>query len=146
MYTTTLTQELELAHEEMEAIVVEANTATVIITQVRENYGAHDWDGEGEAPQYWKNKGGSVYIFEGVLTSEQEIQIQEAISSADDYYEEWVVMFEETNKPTEFYDEWEEPAILSFEGEKLIMSENIKFANYGLTKYEMYPGGLRNRV
>lgn len=23
----------------------------------RENYGAHDWDGEGECPQHWKNKG-----------------------------------------------------------------------------------------
>lgn len=34
----------------------------VINTQYRENYGAHDWDGEGECPQYWKNKGGSEYL------------------------------------------------------------------------------------
>ena len=34
----------------------------VITTQVRENYGAHDWDGTGTCPQYWKNKGGSEYI------------------------------------------------------------------------------------
>jgi hypothetical protein len=27
-----------------------------------ENYGAHDWDGEGECPQYWKFKGGSDYV------------------------------------------------------------------------------------
>jgi hypothetical protein len=33
----------------------------VISTQVYENYGAHDWDGEGECPQYWKAKGGSEY-------------------------------------------------------------------------------------
>ena len=33
----------------------------VISTQVYENYGAHDWDGEGECPQYWKPKGGSEY-------------------------------------------------------------------------------------
>jgi len=26
-----------------------------------ENYGAHDWDGQGECPQYWKMKGGSSY-------------------------------------------------------------------------------------
>jgi len=26
-----------------------------------ENYGAHDWDGTGECPQYWKFKGGSDY-------------------------------------------------------------------------------------
>ena len=33
-----------------------------IFTQDQENYGAHDWDGEGEAPQYWKAKGGTDYI------------------------------------------------------------------------------------
>jgi len=33
----------------------------VISTQYHENYGAHDWDGEGECPQYWKAKGGSEY-------------------------------------------------------------------------------------
>lgn len=38
----------------------------VITTQFRENYGAHDWDGVGECPQYWKFKGGSEYIIEDV--------------------------------------------------------------------------------
>lgn len=38
----------------------------VISTQVYENYGAHDWDGTGECPQYWKAKGGSEYIIENV--------------------------------------------------------------------------------
>ena len=38
----------------------------VITTQYRENYGAHDWDGTGECPQYWKFKGGSEYIIEDV--------------------------------------------------------------------------------
>ena len=33
----------------------------LIQTQVQENYGAHDWDGEGECPQYWKMKGGNDY-------------------------------------------------------------------------------------
>ena len=33
----------------------------VIRTQFHENYGAHDWDGVGECPQYWKAKGGSEY-------------------------------------------------------------------------------------
>ena len=146
MNTTTLAQEIELANQEMEALTVEANTVTVILTQVRENYGAHDWDGEGEAPQYWKNKGGSVYIFEGILSPTQEALIQKAINSADEYYEEFVILFKETASPTDFYDDWEEPAILSFEGEKLIMTEDIKFSHFGLTKFEMYPGGLRNKV
>lgn len=38
----------------------------VIITQLRENYGAHDWDGTGFVPQYWKNKGGSQYIVDDI--------------------------------------------------------------------------------
>jgi len=33
----------------------------VLWTEIRENYGAHNWDGEGECPQYWKCKGGSEY-------------------------------------------------------------------------------------
>ena len=33
----------------------------VIDTQFQENYGAHDWDGEGACPQRWKFKGGSSY-------------------------------------------------------------------------------------
>ncbi len=35
--------------------------------QYKENYGAHDWDGQGECPQYWKYKGGtSVNVLVGV--------------------------------------------------------------------------------
>jgi len=33
-----------------------------IYTQDQENYGAHDWDGEGECPQYWKFKGGQDFF------------------------------------------------------------------------------------
>ena len=38
----------------------------LITTQVYENYGAHDWDGAGECPQYWKAKGGSDYVVKNV--------------------------------------------------------------------------------
>lgn len=38
----------------------------LITTQVYENYGAHDWDGEGECPQYWKAKGGVDYVIKNV--------------------------------------------------------------------------------
>lgn len=34
-----------------------------ITCQYMENYGAHDWDGQGECPQYWKMKGGEDYFF-----------------------------------------------------------------------------------
>jgi hypothetical protein len=35
----------------------------MIQTQIQENYGAHDWDGEGACPQYWKFKGGNDYSY-----------------------------------------------------------------------------------
>ncbi len=35
----------------------------MITTQVEENYGAHDWDGTGTCPQYWKFKGGNDYSY-----------------------------------------------------------------------------------
>ena len=38
----------------------------VIDTQYMENYGAHDWDGQGECPQYWKMKGGEEYMVTGI--------------------------------------------------------------------------------
>ena len=38
----------------------------VIETQYMENYGAHDWNGVGECPQYWKMKGGYTYVIENV--------------------------------------------------------------------------------
>ena len=38
----------------------------LITTQVYENYGAHDWDGQGECPQYWKAKGGSDYVVKNI--------------------------------------------------------------------------------
>ena len=34
----------------------------LITTQFSENYGAHDWDGVGECPQYWKFKGGDDFF------------------------------------------------------------------------------------
>lgn len=34
----------------------------VVATQYRENYGAHNWDGTGVCPQFWKNKGGDEYV------------------------------------------------------------------------------------
>ena len=63
-----------------------------IHTQHYENYGAHDWDGEGECPQYWKAKGGDTFILDGVTVSQamdaQFIDgVLDNISSADEYFE-----------------------------------------------------------
>lgn len=61
--------------------------------QYRENYGAHNWDGQGEAPQHWKNKGdaGSVLaknIPDWQTAEELLAQLsQEDRSQSDDYSE-----------------------------------------------------------
>ena len=46
-----------------------------IITQYMENYGAHDWDGTGECPQYWKMKGGEDYFILNVDETEVDASI-----------------------------------------------------------------------
>jgi hypothetical protein len=46
----------------------------LITTQVYENYGAHDWDGTGVCPEYWKAKGGSDYVVLNIdINSAKEI-------------------------------------------------------------------------
>ena len=73
----------------------------VIQTQVRENYGAHDWDGKGECPQYWKFKGGHTY-FVTDLTSAQINKIAnggiptltDLIEYKDSHFEEYILDWE----------------------------------------------------
>ena len=67
----------------------------VIDTQFQENYGAHDWDGEGSCPQYWKFKGGSSYKVKNVprnLSMEQVVNIvSPAIVQDNEYAREYIL-------------------------------------------------------
>ena len=68
----------------------------VIHTQFRENYGAHDWDGNSsECPQYWKFKGGDTYIIDVTLQEAQDRAFYDAvyqcIEHSSDYSEEYVL-------------------------------------------------------
>ena len=47
---------------------IKGQTMLVVDTQYMENYGAHDWDGIGECPQYWKVKGGAAIKIIGAPT------------------------------------------------------------------------------
>lgn len=40
----------------------------LLITQDRENYGAHNWDGTSACPQYWKCKGGEAIVVDEPMT------------------------------------------------------------------------------
>lgn len=51
----------------------------VIQTQDQENYGAHDWDGEGACPQRWKFKGGSEYKVTNIPANTDPAEIVELV-------------------------------------------------------------------
>ena len=68
----------------------------VISTQVYENYGAHDWDGTGECPQYWKAKGGSDYVIKRFKGGDEEAVkaifcLRTQIESDDEFYRESIL-------------------------------------------------------
>jgi len=58
------------------------NVAYVAQYQVHENYGAHDWDGQGECPNYWKAKGGSERHIATVPAHETHVVDQPKIAIA----------------------------------------------------------------
>ena len=88
----------------------------VIRTQYMENYGAHDWDGTGECPQYWKMKGGSEYKITNVPLN---IDYQEVVSMANvetdnEYCREYVL---DWSMESDDYLSWFEKSQLEFDGE-----------------------------
>jgi hypothetical protein len=73
----------------------------LITTQTQENYGAHDWDGEGACPQYWKFKGGQDYKYALGSTLRNADTIQEIveyfrprIEEDNDYYRNHIIGYE----------------------------------------------------
>lgn len=93
----------------------------VIATQFLENYGAHDWDGEGYCPQHWKAKGGSTYI---VVASPAEIQcdkwwesLQACICHESEYSREYIISESVVDAidfiESDYVEEWEEPIHVS---------------------------------
>ena len=67
----------------------------LITTQVYENYGAHDWDGKGECPQYWKAKGGSDYVvkkFRGDATT-AVMALRSQVECDNDHFRESIIDF-----------------------------------------------------
>lgn len=89
----------------------------VLSTQIRENYGAHSWDGEGECPQYWKFKGGNTYVVENVSVEQAQDPsywdfISSLVSSADDYFEEYVIgneLIDDCDDVSQYHNKWESP-------------------------------------
>jgi len=87
----------------------------VIRTQFMENYGAHDWDGTGECPQYWKMKGGSEYKITNVPLN---IDYQEVVSMANvekdnEYCREYIL---DWSMEADDYLSWFEKSQLDYDG------------------------------
>ena len=87
----------------------------VIRTQYMENYGAHDWDGTGECPQYWKMKGGSEYKITNVPLN---IDYQEVVSMANvekdnEYCREYIL---DWSMEADDYLSWFEKSQLEYDG------------------------------
>ena len=73
----------------------------LITTQTQENYGAHDWDGVGECPSYWKFKGGQDYKYSlgSALRNADTIQeiveyFRPQIEEDNDYYRNHIIGYE----------------------------------------------------
>ena len=67
----------------------------VIATQFRENYGAHDWDGEGYCPQHWKCKGGDTYFINAsaadIADTQWWVDVERCINHSSEYSEEYII-------------------------------------------------------
>lgn len=132
----------------------------VIQTQVKENYGAHNWDGEGECPQYWKFKGGETYIVPN-LSVEQTLKIKDKgiptlmalIESNSDMFEEYVQNWAILDDDAEVCEPWETPFELSWEQGRWVARRTVKNDEYGYMRqdigskteqYDMLMGGDRD--
>ena len=83
----------------------------VIQTQYRENYSAWDWDGQGECPQGWKNKGGSTYVLPNCPATIDVDAVVEAISSHittdNNYTMEYIISAEVVDYNKKVCEDWE---------------------------------------
>ena len=73
----------------------------LITTQTQENYGAHDWDGVGQCPSYWKFKGGidDKYDLGPVLRNTEALQelveyFRADIEEDNDYFRNHIIGWE----------------------------------------------------
>ena len=104
----------------------------IIQTQVRENYGAHDWDGKGECPQSWKNKGGEEYIYFNCLSEKVALaHFEENHACNDDYFHEYVVGIEKVEaKSVDTYRSYDEKCQLEYDGKIEYPSTRIDLGDW----------------
>lgn len=116
----------------------------VISTQIRENYGAHDWDGKGTCPQYWKCKGGDTYVVPN-LTVAQTLKIKEQgiptltalIETRNEGFEEYVVDWSILDDDAKVCEDYETPYSLSWEQARWVARRTVENGEYGYMRREV---------
>lgn len=98
--------------------------------QYRENYGAHTWDGKGECPQHWKNKGGEELIVTDVPEGVDLESIIDAVRVDHEWFdvgsEQYVIGYTlvESGYQTDFErDQYE------YEGEIFVHAKRISYSD-----------------
>ena len=101
----------------------------LITTQVYENYGAHDWDGGGECPDYWKAKGGSDYVIKNVDECDMiDIivdRVRDQIEMDNEAFREYIIGYRivADDYMTEFErDQLEYEGVVRFPAKELVVS------------------------
>lgn len=118
----------------------------VIHTQYKENYGAHDWDGTGECPQYWKFKGGYTYVVRNLtqqqLDSSLLSTLRPLISTSTNYAEEYITSYHLLEDEEYECEDWDIPVLLYYEDKwKAVIYED----RYTET-YDMHPNGEKRNI
>lgn len=116
----------------------------VISTQIRENYGAHDWDGKGTCPQYWKCKGGNTYVVSN-LSVAQALKVKESgiptlkalIEVRNEGFEEYVQDWAILDDDAVVGDEWENPTQLSWTAGRWVAGKVTENGEYGYMRREI---------
>lgn len=118
----------------------------VIQTQYCENYGAHDWDGKGECPQYWKFKGGETYVIRDLdvaaamnaaeLVAEARKYIEYANEATEEYILGWDLL---DDCESDMCESWETPWSLTLddEGKWYAYREILNDDEYGYMRQDV---------
>ena len=116
----------------------------VIQTQIRENYGAHTWDGKGACPQYWKFKGGNTYVVPN-LTVAQTLKIKDQgiptltalLEERSEGFEEYVIDWSIQDDDAVVCEEWENPTELFWVGSRWVARRVTENGDYGYMRREV---------
>ena len=133
----------------------------VIHTQHEENYGAHDWDGQGECPQRWKFKGGDTYVVENATFSPLETQtfVDTYINESNEGWKEYAISSTLMEDDGDIgIESWETPTIIREENNFLFAYRDTKSQDYWETGFkakheswimwdrEIQPGGRSDYI